>query len=71
MTGSDIMETEFSKELFLRVAMLAAAGAKGQKIPFEDIDGHEWLTIARLAMRQGVLPIVGCRKDISPLLFAK
>lgn len=60
MTGSDIMETEFSKGLFLRVAMLAAAGAKGQKIPFEDIDGHERFAIARLAMRQGVLPIVGC-----------
>lgn len=42
MTGSDIMEIEFGKELFRRVAMLAAAGAKGQKIPFEDIDGHEW-----------------------------
>ena len=31
------------RNFFLQVAMLAAAGAKGQREPFEDKDGHEWL----------------------------
>lgn len=54
------MNAVFSKTHFRQVAMLSAAGAKGRKVSLPDAESSDWHAIFHLAMRHGVLPIIGC-----------